>query len=231
MESCPASSSILSQRNAKIMEVGYGAGEFLRLTKRYGDPTWSLLGVDISDTHSATLQKSGIVTVNSRFEDVHGYDGSLDAIVMNQVIEHLADPVAIIRKAYSMLKAGGVLIIETPSLEGWDAALFLRNGLWEGWHAPRHWQLFDEKKLSTLAKEAGFEVRQAAYILSPYLWIHSIKNYLEFHHRAEWLCRFLTLDNFLALSAVSLIDMIQLIVRRKTSNMRIVSQKPKTTVN
>ncbi len=214
---CPA--------NSALMEVGCGTGDLLRLIKRFGDSSWKLYGVDITDTHFASLQAAGITTIRARFEELEGFDARFDAIVMNQVIEHLADPIAITTKANFMLKPGGVLILETPSLEGWDARLFAKHGLWEGWHAPRHWQVFDEETLAAVAKKSGLKHLATEYILSPYLWIYSIRNFLEFHKQLPWLQKHLNLQNFLALTFVSSIDMLQLLMRGKTSNMRMVLQK------
>jgi 2-polyprenyl-3-methyl-5-hydroxy-6-metoxy-1,4-benzoquinol methylase len=211
--------------NGLIMEVGCGSGDLLRLVKRHGDPTWKLFGVDINDTHFSALRAAGIAVFASRFEDMDGFEGMLDIIVMNQVIEHLADPDAIIRKAKSMLREGGVLIMETPSLESWDAVLFAKHGLWEGWHAPRHWQVFDKTSLSATTAQCGLRVIGTTYILSPYLWVYSVKNFLEFHQCLSWLRNRLTLQNVFALAAVSMIDVMQLMVTGKTSNMRVIAQK------
>jgi len=215
-----------ARRDGHIMEVGCGSGDLLRLAKCYGDPTWHLYGVDITDTHFPALRTAGITVFATRFEDMDGFEGKLDIIIMNQVIEHLADPNAIIRKAKTMLRQGGVLIMETPALGSWDARLFTRHGLWEGWHAPRHWQVFDEASLSAVITKSGLTTIDTTYILSPYLWIHSIKNFLEFHQWLPWLRDCLNLQNFFSLTAVSMIDVIQLALRGKTSNMRMIAQKP-----
>ncbi|MGI8712166.1 MAG: class I SAM-dependent methyltransferase [Solirubrobacteraceae bacterium] len=57
---------------------------------------------------------------NLRFErgmvENHGDPGAFDAVVFLQTIEHVRDPVAVLRHLRSLLAAGGVVYISTPNL-------------------------------------------------------------------------------------------------------------------
>jgi len=64
-----------------------------------------------------------------------------DLIVMQQVIEHVHNPPAVIAKLRSSLRSGGRLVMETPHLWSWDHLLF-RSRYWEGYHIPRHFNLW-----------------------------------------------------------------------------------------
>lgn len=209
--------------NSLIMEVGCAAGDLIKLVKKYGDQSWQLYAVDISDKHFKELNSCGINTINERFENLRDMNGKFSAVMMNQVIEHLESPREVIRKSNQLLASQGILILETPSTDGWDAKIFTKT--WEGWHAPRHWHMFNEKLLGQLVTENGFEILKIEYIFSPYIWIYSIKNHLELNNQCKFLLPYLSLNNFFSLSFVCTIDLIQKLLRGKTSNMRIIARK------
>jgi len=210
-----------------ILEVGPGSGNLLRVIRAHGDPSWSILGVEMSPKGAAILRRKGIPTVEERFEDLRYEGPPVGAVVMNQVIEHLYQPQAVVRKAFSLLRPGGVLFVETPSIEGWDARLVPLE-LWGGWHAPRHFQIYTQDSFARMVERAGFSVERVQYIYSPYLWAHT----LQFASRARWraplLEKFFDVGNPLAVSLTCLVDALQLAVRGKTSNMRIIARKPLT---
>jgi SAM-dependent methyltransferase len=81
-----------------------------------------------------------------------------DLISLTHVIEHLVDPVAVIRRCKSLLRQHGVIFITAPHRPiGWrdntsDIAL------WEKYsynHVPAHIQYFSKKSMRTLSEKAG----------------------------------------------------------------------------
>lgn len=208
-----------------VLDVGCGGGDFLSLVRRFGDASWHLYGVDFSPRAAESLRARGLEVVQERFEELDWQGRPVGAIVMNQLIEHVEDPIASVRKAAQILRPGGVLIMETPSLEGWDARLFRRR-FWGGWHAPRHWNLFTAASLTRCVEQAGLEVAEITYLMSPFTWLHSIQYFLR--DRLGWrtLGRWIDVDNFLPLCGAAAFDVLQLSVSRRTANMRFVARKP-----
>jgi 2-polyprenyl-3-methyl-5-hydroxy-6-metoxy-1,4-benzoquinol methylase len=209
--------------NDWIMEVGCASGDLIKLIKKFGNTTWNLFAVDISDKYFKELELLGVKAIKSRFEDLENLDSKFAVIIMNQVIEHLESPKAIVQKSHKLLVENGVLILETPSIDGLDLKIF--KDKWEGWHAPRHWHMFDEHLISELLEKNGFEVLKIEYIFSPYIWIYSFKNYLEAKNINPKFLSFLSLNNFIVLSFVCMVDVFQKIFLSKTSNMRIIARK------
>jgi SAM-dependent methyltransferase len=81
-----------------------------------------------------------------------------DVISLTHVIEHLVDPVAVIRRCKSLLRKHGVIFITAPHRPiGWrDNASDI--ALWEKYsynHVPAHIQYFSKKSMRTLSKNAG----------------------------------------------------------------------------
>ena len=105
---------------ATVMEVGCGEGQLLQAIKGDGDPSWRVVGVDISPEACAALRRTRLEMHCAQFEALEWPEGTVDLVIMNQVIEHLADPRACVAKAASLLRPGGILMIETPSVHSWD---------------------------------------------------------------------------------------------------------------
>jgi SAM-dependent methyltransferase len=81
-----------------------------------------------------------------------------DVISLTHVIEHVVDPVEVIRRCKSLLRVGGVIFITAPHRPvGW------RDGradiaLWEKYsynHVPAHIQYFSKKSMRALAEACG----------------------------------------------------------------------------
>ena len=56
------------------------------------------------------------------------------------------DPVLTLARIRDWLAPGGLLALETPNLDSWDARLFCARW-WGGYHFPRHWVLFDPQSI------------------------------------------------------------------------------------
>lgn len=210
--------------NSFIVDAGCGTGDLLHALKVFGRPGWRLLGIDPSEPACAAVRAKGIDARSARLEDVRWHTDAPDAIVMNQVLEHLEAPQNCVRMAFDILTPGGVLVVETPSTNSWDAALF-GHRYWAGWHCPRHWQVYDPDTLTTSLRKAGFDVIDVSFLLSPFNWLRSIQNQLRDHgwyHAA----RFSSERVVPALVAACCVDVAQRAITGRTSNIRVVGRKP-----
>ena len=215
-----------AQHGDFIVDVGSGAGDLLDIVRRFGDPSWELVGVDFSEAAIHGLEQRGFRSISERFEECDWpFERSAGVIVMNQLIEHLEDPRIALRKARELLRPGGALIIETPALEGQDARIF-RDRYWGQWHAPRHWNVFSAKSLSAAAEQAGLKVLSVEYIVCPFSWLHSLQYMLRDRWGWERLGRWFDVDHFVPLVAATGLDLIQRAFTSRTSNMRVVAQHP-----
>lgn len=212
-------------QEARILDVGCGNGSLLSLIKSCGHKNWQLYGVDISPKAIEILEKKHITGIQGRFEDIEWNEREMpNVIIMNQIIEHLEDPVASVQKSYDLLEDGGILIIETPSFEAWDAQLFSKN-YWGGWHCPRHWNIYTLASLTELVENCGFKVIQVDFMLNPYAWLHSFQNLIIDKWESRRIGKMFSESNLLGLVFFSMVDVIQRILTGKTSNMRLIVQK------
>ena len=209
--------------HAKIIDIGCGGGAFLRILRDFGNKSWALFGNDFSNHAMASLQKQNFQALQGRFEALDLPPNSFDLITMNQVIEHLDDPDTVIKKIAMVLKPGGYIFIETPSLTGWDAKLF-KHRYWGGYHFPRHWHLFTPQTLQTLLQKHGLHIVETTAMASPSFWVQSCHHYCSEQPLLKRFADFFDFRNALLMAIFTFIDIIQKPFNM-TSNMRIIAQK------
>jgi SAM-dependent methyltransferase len=98
----------------RLLDVGCGHGLLVDEARRRG---WDARGLEVSS--SAASYARDALGLDVREEPVEALDpardGPFDAIVLADVIEHLDDPVAVVRSCAALLAAdGGVLCVVTP---------------------------------------------------------------------------------------------------------------------
>ena len=146
----------------RLLDIGCGDGEFSYRIRKLG---WAVEGLDF-DAEAARLaeQRHGLKVNVCSVEEMAYPDDSFDAVTMNHVIEHLADPLAVLRNVRRILKPGGRLIVVTPNAGSWGLRLFGRN--WQALDPPRHIHILSLHALETAVRAAGFEKMQAVLTAS-----------------------------------------------------------------
>jgi 2-polyprenyl-3-methyl-5-hydroxy-6-metoxy-1,4-benzoquinol methylase len=138
----------------ELLDVGCGAGAQLVAMRQLG---WRVAGVDL-DPRAVEMAK--------RLHDLDVRQGTLeqqrfppdrfDAVTVSHTIEHVHDPLGLVRECGRVLKPGGRLVVVTPNA---DSLGRKRLGpSWIGLQPPRHLYLFSCATLRRLAERAGLDV-------------------------------------------------------------------------
>jgi SAM-dependent methyltransferase len=135
--------------------------------------------VDFDDSAEVAARALGHEYVRGRIEDA-SVDGPFDIILLLNLIEHVQDPLAVLRRARSLLSAAGRLVIKTPNHRSLDARLF-RERNWGGYHCPRHWVIFTRESFEQIARSAGLRVVSSSYTQGAPFWTVSVLAWLEEH--------------------------------------------------
>jgi len=216
--------SLVGSGPRRILDVGCGDGRFLGLLRDFGSPEWELVGVDFDPKVVESCRAQGFEAFASRMEDFREGEGSYDAVVMLQLIEHVEDPVEICRRVNALLRPGGHFIVETPNLAGLDYRGF-RGRWWGHYHFPRHWNLFTTDALHRMLREQGFEIARSEYLISTSSWIHSFHNWLLDRGWPGPVHRFFHYQNPLLLGIFVVCDWLRARFGGQTSNQRVIARK------
>ncbi len=138
-------------RRGKVLDVGAGSGELLAKLRGL---KWEVEGID-PDPQAAesVLRNHGIKIETGTLPDAGYPSDHFDAVTMSHVIEHVHDPVALLKECRRVMKPGGSLIISTPNARSLGHYSFGRY--WRSVEPPRHLILFSRKTLLEASRKAG----------------------------------------------------------------------------
>lgn len=137
-----------------LLDVGCGRGFFL---KSAADAGFCVRGIDISGAAVAYARSTFGLSVNGdAIETLVAAGDRFDVITLWHVLEHFADPFAVLRQIRELLAEDGVCVIEVPN----ERSLKFRwaRVKWEGGNHPRyHRTFFTSQTLGRALRASGFE--------------------------------------------------------------------------
>jgi SAM-dependent methyltransferase len=218
--------TLLGREPKRILDLGCGTGRLLTLLRKYGYPEWRLVGVEFGiPDELAGSRKDGIQIYKGLYEAVAFKEAPFDLIVAQQVVEHAYEPRVMLKKTYDDLAPGGYAIFDTPDFNSIDRRLFSKS-YWGGYHFPRHMTLFTPRTFSRLAGSLCFEVVSCRKMLSPVFWLISVHNLLVGGGFPEKWARKIHYQALPLISMSTLLELVNLLLFRWNSNMRIILRKP-----
>ena len=139
----------------RLLEVGCGQGLFLEQCRNAG---WGVRGVDVLPPVAEIARSERGLEVHTG--ELHGAefpDESFDVCFMSEVIEHIVDPVRLMREIHRVLRPGGIALLGTGNAHSWSARW--RGPKWAyyrfGGHL--HIRFYSPRAAEALAGAAGFE--------------------------------------------------------------------------
>jgi SAM-dependent methyltransferase len=183
----------LKAEGGSVLEVGCGPGLMLAAFRRRG---WRVLGIERNEKVTESARKSLGLEIVAVPVEALSKDARFDLIIMFQVLEHIADPVALLRECAKRLAPGGRLIINVPNFSSWQARF--ARAKWLHLDAPRHLVHYTPQTLSATLERAGLHLVNLSFASpehDPYGWVESSISHLT--GRQNTLTRFLMgLDRF-----------------------------------
>ncbi len=151
---------------ARVLDVGCAAGYFMQVMRDHGH---DILGVEPSASIAKVAQQElgadrVFVGLLDQAPAERGYRaGAFDLVTMWDVIEHIPDPQATLRRVRQLLAPGGRLLLETQNVQSRWARLLGRR--WHHYKHEEHLYHFTPTTIARLLGDCGFAVRHsgAAY--------------------------------------------------------------------
>ncbi|NUR45038.1 MAG: class I SAM-dependent methyltransferase [Sphingomonas sp.] len=138
----------------RVLDFGCGFGRFLEMC--------CLFGLEAHGVDRSNARRSGAnVQIHAELDEA---PGTYDAITMFEVLEHLDDPLAMLKTLRGRLNPGGVMVVEVPDTSDVDGIVDRRS--YHKIHPLDHINAFTPESLVAIMGRAGFEpiAKRAAFV-------------------------------------------------------------------
>ena len=147
-----------------IMDIGCGSGGLLYLARQEG---WQVHGMELSEKIARDIaEDQGIDVIVANFLE---YDNpqqeQYDVVVLRHVLEHLPDSILAMNKIGSLLKDGGLALLEFPNTRSMSYRVKrvlknrgMRNKKYSDDWRPGHCNEFCREAFEYLLAQTGFEL-------------------------------------------------------------------------
>ena len=136
-----------ARSNARILDVGSGSGEFVRMMRRFGYSHATGIDPFLDEKSESDLVRRG---------DISSAPGTYDLILFNHTLEHMPDPEAALRKAAEIINSQGMILVQVPNMAARDFPLFQQDWCWL--QAPYHYAIPSRKGLEVMAERCGLAI-------------------------------------------------------------------------
>ena len=161
------------KNSGKILDIGCGLGLFLYLAKKRD---WEASGIEISKFASNFAKtKLKLNVINSDNLDCF-QDNFFDVIVVNHVLEHIENPLVILKQIKKKLNINGILFIGVPNIKGLFPRFQKEN--WPSLQPFAHIYQFTPKTLKLLLQKIGFEPIKIITINRKFKYKFRVLNFL-----------------------------------------------------
>jgi SAM-dependent methyltransferase len=143
------------QSSPRVLDVGCFTGDLLVMLRDRG-----------ADVYGLELQPEAVEIAAKALPgrvfraDVHGTrfpQGPFDVVTATGLIEHVVDPITLLRRMNELLKPDGILLLETP--DSGSALARLMGRFWPPYAAVEHIHLFSRRSLRRALGDAFRNVR------------------------------------------------------------------------
>lgn len=155
----------LVRPGARLLDLGAAGGYISELARDRKGAT--VLAVDLDAAACEESRARGVETIQGDVASLLATDqlaarGPFDQIMLADLLEHLLDPDAALRRAATLLATGGEVIISLPNIAYVRARARLARGIWRyektGIFDRTHLRFFTRRTAREMVEAAGLEV-------------------------------------------------------------------------
>ena len=140
-------------KTGKILDIGCGTGEFLKLFK---DAKWQTAGIEPDPDALKMAVKNYDLDIKQEVEIKNLETASFDIITMWHVLEHVPKLNERIEDLKRLIKPNGIIVIAVPNCTSLDAKIYKEH--WAAYDLPRHLYHFSPKDIDTIFKNHDLKV-------------------------------------------------------------------------
>lgn len=157
---------------AALLEVGCGAGNTAAAAKQKKCCGFAA-GIELFEEAgmAARDQLDEVLIGNVELVEFPWPEATFDILIMSEVLEHLVDPWAVLKRLQPLLKPGAIVLASSPNISHWHVVCELIGGDWQltdAGHKDRtHLRWFTPKSFRRMFNECGYLVKDVFPIRRP----------------------------------------------------------------
>jgi SAM-dependent methyltransferase len=148
-------------KNNRVLDVGCSTGYLAKVLTERGN---RVVGIELDPeaADSARQWCEEVFVGDVETIDISVAPGRFDVLLCADVVEHMHDPEAFLRRAARMLRPGGRVVLSTPNIANWTIRLSLLAGRFtytdRGILDRGHTRLFTLRTLKECLASAGYQI-------------------------------------------------------------------------
>ena len=135
---------ICRELHGRVLDIGCGIGDFLAHRP-------NTVGVDVNERTVSWCRQQGLEAQTMPFDQIPFESDSFDGAVLDNVLEHIAQPEPLLSETLRVLRSGAVLVVGVPGIRGYQ-------------HDDDHKVFYDEEALIRTLSAAGFTKRHVFHM-------------------------------------------------------------------
>lgn len=154
----------------RLFEIGCSSGRYLLTMRQEG---WEVAGLEFSPHAAEKARQQGLDVVSGSAELLATQDDrKYDVIAAWMVIEHLHDPIAVLRSLRAKAEDNGYLVCSVPDASALEFRLFGKR--WYALHLPAHLFHFTPQTIRRTLEAAGWKVEKIFWHSNPNNFLMSL---------------------------------------------------------
>jgi ubiquinone/menaquinone biosynthesis C-methylase UbiE len=134
---------------ARLLDIGAGRGSFVLEAKHQG---WDAVALDIQTEAPAVWRPAGVAGVIGDGSRTPFKERTFEAVRLKEVLEHIQDPLAMVREVGRILRPGGLILAHVPTPQ---SQLYPVANFWDDY---THVRPMSRYGLTRLMEDGGFQV-------------------------------------------------------------------------
>lgn len=139
--------------NKNILEIGSASGSLLNKLSEYG--AREAVGIELSKEYAEFSHNRGFKVFTKSIEELD-ISEEFDVVVSFHTLEHVFDPMAVLKAIYRALKPGGCFLGEVPNQYDWRIRIFDDEIVKRFHYDPNHYYYFSPVTLKNYLETCGF---------------------------------------------------------------------------
>jgi glycosyltransferase involved in cell wall biosynthesis/2-polyprenyl-3-methyl-5-hydroxy-6-metoxy-1,4-benzoquinol methylase len=154
--------ALIPQNTMRVLDVGCGEGVFGKRLLERG--VKEVTGIEINPDACINARKNLSSLINGNIEEMEldFNEGHFDCVVLADVLEHLKDPLSLLKKLSKYVSDSGIIVASIPNIRYWGVINMLIEGHWKyedyGILDKTHLRFFTKKEIEKLFTAAGFDI-------------------------------------------------------------------------